>query len=229
MKKRGFRELFKEIRLQEVIIRPYSGAFGDGAEAVTIVKEVDRPVIVPTPRGSLKVCDAGFIWYQLALRERFFWLSAAFDEKARLIELYFDITAGNDFTDPAEPFFRDMYLDVVVTPEGTIRVLDEDELEAAFESGEISHAFGDTAFASAAQEAEQLEPGEALTKFELKCDNAVTEMLTEAKKISFGAGPVIAYLAAQEQEISSVRMILTGKLSGIATEKIRERLRESYA
>ncbi len=39
----------------------------------------------------------------------------------------------------------------------------------------------------------------------------------------------MAYLAAIENEITSARMILTGKLSGINPELIRERLRETYA
>ena len=39
----------------------------------------------------------------------------------------------------------------------------------------------------------------------------------------------VAYLAAVEGEITAVRMILTGKLSGIEPETIRERLRDLYA
>lgn len=67
-----------------------------------------------------------------------------------------------------------------------------------------------------------------MTRFERECDNAATVYLSRAKRVSFGIAPVFAYLAAFETEITSVRMILTGKLSGIAPEVIRERLRESY-
>jgi vacuolar-type H+-ATPase subunit C/Vma6 len=38
----------------------------------------------------------------------------------------------------------------------------------------------------------------------------------------------MSYLAKLEWEITALRMILTGKLTGIASEIIRERLREGY-
>jgi len=50
-----------------------------------------------------------------------------------------------------------------------------------------------------------------------------------AGSISFGAPPVIAYIAALENEITVVRMILTGKLTGAEPLLIRERLRDISA
>jgi V/A-type H+-transporting ATPase subunit C len=70
--------------------------------------------------------------------------------------------------------------------------------------------------------------GGQMTQFERECDNAVTSYLSDSKLVSFGIPPVFAYLAALETEVTSIRMILTGKLSGIAPEIIRERLRNSY-
>lgn len=71
--------------------------------------------------------------------------------------------------------------------------------------------------------------GGSLTAFELACDNAVTRYLTKAKLVSFGSEPLTAYLAAVENEITAVRMILTGRLAGVKSAVIKERLRETYA
>jgi len=68
--------------------------------------------------------------------------------------------------------------------------------------------------------------GGSMTKFELACDNAVTAYLSGAKLVSFGCQPVIKYLALVEAETTAVRMILSGKMAGIAPNVIRERLRE---
>ena len=68
-----------------------------------------------------------------------------------------------------------------------------------------------------------------MTAFERACDNAVNTYLRAAKLVSYGPEAVAAYLAAVEGEITAVRMILTGKLAGIAPETIRERLRDLYA
>ncbi len=70
--------------------------------------------------------------------------------------------------------------------------------------------------------------GGSLTGFEQACDNAVIRYLDKAKLVSFGIEALVAHLAALEAEIMSARMILTGKLCGIAPEVIRERLRISY-
>ena len=64
-----------------------------------------------------------------------------------------------------------------------------------------------------------------LTAFERECDNAVSDYLSDAALTSFGPGPVAAYLSHLENEIMSVRIILTGKLSGTSPETLRERLR----
>lgn len=68
--------------------------------------------------------------------------------------------------------------------------------------------------------------GGSMTKFELACDNAVTAYLSGAKLVSFGCQAVLKYLALVEAETTAVRMLLTGKMAGIAPNVIRERLRE---
>ena len=68
-----------------------------------------------------------------------------------------------------------------------------------------------------------------MTEFEKACDNAINEYLKKAKLIPFGEEAVTAFLASRETEITAVRMILTGRLAGIAPEIIQERLRDLYA
>jgi V/A-type H+-transporting ATPase subunit C len=47
--------------------------------------------------------------------------------------------------------------------------------------------------------------------------------------VSFGQEPVVEYLAMLEAEITAIRMIMTGRLAGIAPDVIRERLRDFSA
>lgn len=71
--------------------------------------------------------------------------------------------------------------------------------------------------------------GGRLTQFELVCDNAVNSYIKQARHVTYGSEPVAAYLAAVENETTAVRMILTGKLAGIKSEILKERLRDLYA
>ncbi|MDY3013951.1 MAG: V-type ATPase subunit [Evtepia sp.] len=70
--------------------------------------------------------------------------------------------------------------------------------------------------------------GEILTLFEKLCDEAVLDYARQAQFVGFGEAPVIAYLAAKEAEITAVRIIMTGRLAGLPTDVIRERMREAY-
>jgi V/A-type H+-transporting ATPase subunit C len=66
------------------------------------------------------------------------------------------------------------------------------------------------------------------TQFERACDNAPMLYLTQKRYVAFGPTVVLTYLTRLEWEITTIRMILTGKLAGIAPEIIRERLRDCY-
>ncbi|NMA24782.1 MAG: V-type ATPase subunit [Clostridiales bacterium] len=70
--------------------------------------------------------------------------------------------------------------------------------------------------------------GGAQTQFERACDNAPMLYLIRKRYIAFGPIPVLTYLTKLEWEITTLRMILTGKLAGIAPEIIKERLRDGY-
>ena len=93
----------------------------------------------------------------------------------------------------------------------------------------LAELYAGSVYAEAGKLGSDAARGGALTAFEMACDNALTEFLKSAKMVSFGDAPVIAYLAAVENENTALRMILTGRLAGIAPENIRERLRVSYA
>lgn len=108
--------------------------------------------------------------------------------------------------------------------------VDCDRLLAAYGSVEaVTALYNATALSETAEKAAAASEGGRLTDFELAADNAVTTYLKKAKLVSFGEAPVAAYIAAVETELTAVRMILTGMLTGVRADIIRERLRELYA
>lgn len=105
-----------------------------------------------------------------------------------------------------------------------------DRVAAASDSAEtLAGLYNMTWLSQAAASGAAAMNGGSLTEFELLCDNALLDYVREAKRKSFGAAHVCAYLAAMESEITAARMILTGRLSGLEPGVIRERLRETYA
>lgn len=68
----------------------------------------------------------------------------------------------------------------------------------------------------------------SISALEKQLDDYLMKFISEAKKVTMGVEPLIAYLFAKEAEIRNVRIIMTGKINKLPAELIRERLRESY-
>ncbi len=107
-------------------------------------------------------------------------------------------------------------------------VLKETIVEAAENDDEIARLFTAAGLAEAAEKGVEVLTGGSMTKFELALDNTINEYLSDAVRIGFGPAVVISYLAAVENEVMTLRIILTGRLMGISQEALRGRLRESY-
>ena len=118
------------------------------------------------------------------------------------------------------------FLSEVLVPGGNVGV---ERLAAAGDKDSLAALYIHTPLEKAGALGAECLSGGSMTAFELACDNGVNAYLRGAKLISYGAEPVLAYMAALESEITAIRMILTGRLAGIAPQVIRERLRDMYA
>ena len=114
---------------------------------------------------------------------------------------------------------REELLDYALIEGGTVSV---EEIRGALESKEdLLRLYAPTPLGKAAGAA-------GMTQFEKEADNAVRDFVLQSNFVSFGQEVLIEYLSALENEITSLRIILTGKRMGIPEAKLRERLRESY-
>lgn len=80
-----------------------------------------------------------------------------------------------------------------------------------------------TEFSAAAEALSQ-----SLSAFEKWCDDRVIELLSGAKTKPFGAEPLAAYLLGKENEVKTVRIILSGKYNSLPDDVIRSRIRRLY-
>ena len=69
---------------------------------------------------------------------------------------------------------------------------------------------------------------ESTSAFERWCDNRIIETIKPQKYNSDSVGPIFAYAIARENEIKTVRIVLTGKQNDLPVDSIRERVREMY-
>lgn len=69
---------------------------------------------------------------------------------------------------------------------------------------------------------------ESSSAFERWSDNLIIQYIKPQKYNPFTISPLAAYILARENEIKTVRILLSGKRNDIADSLIRERLREMY-
>ena len=118
------------------------------------------------------------------------------------------------------------FLRRVLIPGGTVGT--ESLVAAATGAGDLTGAVGTGPLTAAAEAGGKAMEGGSLTRFEKLCDDALTAYLAGAKSVPFGEHPLIGYLYARQAELTAIRIILTGRMAGLDTDTIRERLRESY-
>ena len=89
-----------------------------------------------TPNGMV-IIDNNYKWIEFYDYNSKVKLTSFQNEKGETIEWYFDI-AREIGKENGLPYEDDLYLDVVVTPQGEIILLDEDELKEALERMELT-------------------------------------------------------------------------------------------
>lgn len=98
------------------------------------LKNVKKRYVLPS---GVCIIDNDYKWlefydYNLKIK-----LTATYNEKNKIIEWYFDISRKIG-KENGIPYEDDLYLDVLVVPNGEIKLLDEDELETARKRLEVS-------------------------------------------------------------------------------------------
>lgn len=115
-------------------------------------KDVAQKMYIPNGRCML---DNGYEWLEFYDYNSKIKLTAVYDDNSTIIEWYFDI-ARRIGKENDVPYEDDLYLDVVVRPNGEIVLLDEDELQVAYDRLEISKKEFDMAYDEADKLMEKL-------------------------------------------------------------------------
>ncbi len=104
---------------------------------------------ITIPNGKC-IMDNNYKWLEFYDYNSKIKLTAIYDENSQIIEWYFDI-ARKIGKENDVPYEDDLYLDVVVTSTGEIILLDEDELQAAYDRLEVTREDYDMAYNEANQ------------------------------------------------------------------------------
>ena len=140
------RSAWTRVLSKKQIVRGFVCGEREGKISLLKILQIREPFKRSYEGREVVLADAGYYWLQLAADRDRAWFTVMFDDKGRLVQIYVDVTDGND-AQAENPSFEDLYLDYVVYG-GQVYELDRGELDAAFASGAISRAQYDSALAA---------------------------------------------------------------------------------
>jgi len=132
LKKTDWRRVTKSASAYKPLVYPeFKGMAG-----LFAIHEVTAPLIVTLLGKRIVMADRGYHWLQIGPEEENWWLTVQYGADDKPIQYYFDITKDNRICGE-DSFFFDLFLDIVLLPDGRIARLDADELEQAYSEGLI--------------------------------------------------------------------------------------------
>ncbi|WP_242136521.1 DUF402 domain-containing protein [Bacillus cereus group sp. BfR-BA-01360] len=109
-----------------------------GMLGILHVIKVKEPSYKQYDHSEICIVNDGYTWVQYFIKGKKFVITAMLDEQKNIVQYYIDIAKEFEIDENGLPYFDDLYLDVVLFPDGKIYLLDEGELEAAYAEETIS-------------------------------------------------------------------------------------------
>lgn len=110
----------------------------NGYIGILMMNQVTEPQIWTFHGENIVVCDKGLKWLSILPKDDFYCITAMLDENNEILLWYIDMIDSQGVDHNEIPYFDDLYLDLVVFPNGLIIEDDRDELEEALLKGDIS-------------------------------------------------------------------------------------------
>lgn len=124
------------------------GAYKGFISLVTVIK-VKKKITVDYEQQSKEILfDDGYKCLVFLPDNEKWCVSVVYNRLNEVVEWYFDITKVNSIDEQGNPFFDDLYIDIAISPDFKIVILDEDELKEALESKVITKYDYDMAYAT---------------------------------------------------------------------------------
>ena len=129
---------WKCIKSKKLKGKQVNSDFFKGYIGLIEIEEVSEKQIWNFNGEDIIVCDNGLKWLSILPRNDFYCITAMMNADDEILLWYIDMIAAQGIDTDGVPYFDDLYLDLVVYPDGTIIVDDMNELESALATKDIT-------------------------------------------------------------------------------------------
>ncbi len=122
----------------ETKIKKYEGADAAVWLSLTEITAVSRPQIFHFNGKDLIICDKCRKRFSILPLSESYCITVTLNENDDVELWYIDMIAAQGVDESGIPYYDDLYLDIIATPDGTVWIDDRDELDTAYARGEIT-------------------------------------------------------------------------------------------
>lgn len=109
-----------------------------GYVGILSINEVSEPQIWKYNGEDLIVCNNNYQWLTIMPQNDYYCMTVMMNEKQEMQVCYIDMIDEQGYDEDGVPYFYDLYLDLVVYPDGTVIEDDMDELQDALQKEDIT-------------------------------------------------------------------------------------------
>ena len=169
-------DAWKCIISKEISIKNVNTDFFKGHIVLIDIKDVSEAQVWNFKGEDIVVCDNGLKWLSILPQDDFYCITAMMNEKKEILLWYIDMIAEQGIDADGIPYFYDLYLDLIVRTDGTIKVDDMDELEDALLKKDITQEQFELAVGTSSRlKTGMLSDIDSFTEYTKKCLEVVEE------------------------------------------------------
>lgn len=131
------RLLWPRVTARRFVTHTFATAAFQGVATLLCIDAVREPLWVEWQGRRFCICDGGYTWLQHFPTNTHYAVTTMFDTQGQIIQCYIDICHRHWVDDNGVPWWEDLYLDLLVFPEGDCHIVDADELDEALAAGVI--------------------------------------------------------------------------------------------
>ncbi|MDF2531768.1 MAG: hypothetical protein K0R80_2597 [Clostridia bacterium] len=173
---------WKRVISRKMIMEKFDNHRFKGYAVLIHIEKVREALWVDLGGKKQCVVDNGYSWLTLFPENQSYVVTAMFNNQNEIVQWYIDICKERGFTDKGIPWYDDLYLDIIISSDLHISLIDEDDLALALEQNIINQADFDFAYQEANKLLKQLRENElTILKYSEEIYSILSKRLEEQK------------------------------------------------
>jgi predicted RNA-binding protein associated with RNAse of E/G family len=147
---------WKRVLSRKMVMDKFDNEHFKGDAVLIYIEKVREPLYVEIGGKNQCVVGDGYSWLTLFPQNQSYVITAMFNHKNEIVQWYIDICRDIGFTDKGIPWYDDLYLDIIISSDYHISLIDEDDLALALKQNIIKQVDFEFAYEEANKLLKQL-------------------------------------------------------------------------